>query len=879
MFKETLRASVTGMVFLLLGGSGTSSAQVPLPEDVLGFKVGADYHLATYEQAIQYFRILEEASPMMKLFEMGETSMGKTMTYAVITSEANMAELDHYKDISSQLAKAKGLGDEEARRLASEGKAIVWVDAGIHATECAPAQALMQLAYDLLSSGDTDTRLILDNTIVLLVFANPDGMTMVSDWYMPNVGTPYETSPVPWLYHVYAGHDNNRDSYMNNLVETKNITRMVTREWHPVVLYDHHQRGPFPARIWIPPAAEPTNPNLHPLFIRGKNLIGTAMGYAFDREEKPGAISRFRYDFIYPGYEDSFCDFYNIISIMTETHLYDYATPHFYTLDEFPETYKEFTIGVFYPNPWKGGWWRLRDAVDYAITATKAVLHTSALYRERFLYSRYQMGRDTIKKFQNEPPYAYIVPQAQWDTPTAARMLDNLVFSGIDVYQAEEEFESGGVSYPAGTWIVPMDQAFSRFVKAIFEEQDYPDLTKYPSLWQGIVAPQAFKDAYLPPYDMAGWTVPHQMGVKVLAANEPVDVSMSRLKEVLPPEGNVEGSAGASYLISSKTNNSYIAVNRILDEGGSVSRAEASFEAGGENYPPGTFVVGAGSVSASSMAEMAKDLHLGIVGTGSRVSASTRNLKKPRIGLYKSYTGNIDEGWTRWLLEQYEFPFTSVMDGDIRAGDLRSRFDVLVIPSMDTESVVNGHETGTVPPRYAGGVTIEGVENIGKFVREGGTLVTLRQGCLFAMDTLGLPVNDALEGLRPPRRNRRSVAMQASDVKFACPGSVLRMQFDPSHPVAYGMPKEGPSMFYRGTAFDVVPVFDGETPQVISRYPGGNLLMSGYLKGEEHLANKAAAVDVPMGSGRVILLGFGVKQRAQPHGTFKLLFNSLYYID
>jgi hypothetical protein len=279
------------------------------------------------------------------------------------------------------------------------------------------------------------------------------------------------------------------------------------------------------------------------------------------------------------------------------------------------------------------------------------------------------------------------------------------------------------------------------------------------------------------------------------------------------------------------------------------------------------------------MAEIAKELHLGIVGTGGRVSASTRSLKKPRIGLYKSYTGNIDEGWTRWLLEQYEFPFTSVTDGDVRAGDLRNRFDVLVIPSMDTESVVNGHEKGTVPPQYAGGITIEGVENIGKFIREGGTLVALREGCLFAMDTLGLPVSDALEGLRPPRRSRRSVAMQASDVKFACPGSVLRMQFDPSHPVAYGMPEEGPSMFYRGTAFDVVPVFDGETPQVVSRYPGGNLLMSGYLKGEEHLANKAAAVDVPMGSGRVILLGFGVKQRAQPHGTFKLLFNSLYYIN
>ncbi len=263
------------------------------------------------------------------------------------------------------------------------------------------------------------------------------------------------------------------------------------------------------------------------------------MGYAFDSEGKAGAISRFRYDFIYPGYEDSFCDFFNIISIMTETHLYDYATPHFYTLDDFPEAYKDFTIGVFYPNPWKGGWWRLGDAVDYANTASKAVLHTAAVYREKFLYSRYRMGKDTIEKFENEPPYAWIIPQAQWDPPTAARMLDNLVFSGIEVYKAEQPFVVSGVTYPEGTWIVPMAQAFSRFVKAIFEEQAYPDLVKYPTLWQGLVAPQSFPDSYLPPYDMAGWTVPHQMGVKVRAADEPLDVPMSRLDEVLPPAGKV----------------------------------------------------------------------------------------------------------------------------------------------------------------------------------------------------------------------------------------------------------------------------------------------------------------------------------------------------
>jgi hypothetical protein len=853
-----------------------SHAQIAPPEQVLGFEVGADYHLATYEQAVEYFRQLENASPMMKVFEMGETSMGRAMIYAVISSEENMANLDRYKEISGRLARAKGLSDDDARQLAAEGKAVVWVDAGIHGTECAPAQALIQFAYDLLTSQDADTRLILDNTIILLVFANPDGMTLVADWYHPNVRTPYETSRMPWLYNRYAGHDNNRDSYMNNLPETRNITRVVTREWNPVVFYNHHQSAPFPARIWIPPAAEPTNPNLHPLFIRGKNLIGAAMGDAFDREGKDGAISRFVFDFIYPGYEDSFCDFYNIISIMTETALYRYATPNFYTVSDFPEAYRDFTIGAFYPSPWQGGWWRLKDAVDYAITGTKAVLHTAALYRERFLYGRYLMGRDTIEKFKNEPPYAWIVPRDQWDTPTAARMLDNLVFSGIEVHEATEPFEASGIAYPAGTWIVPMDQAFSRFVKAIFEEQVYPDLVKYPTLWQGIVRPQSFPDAYLPPYDMAGWTVPHQMGVKVRPVNVPLDVSTTPLENVLPPAGKVDGAAGYAYLISPQTNNGFIAVNRIFEKGGEVLRTEDGFSAGGKSYPPGTFVVPSRGVSPSFMGELARELFLTVGGTGSRPSVGTRKLEAPKVALYKPWTASADEGWTRWLLEQYEFPFVNVVDAEIRAGELGSKFDVLIIPSMGAEQIVNGNRKGTIAPQYVGGVTEAGVGNIRAFVEQGGTLITLRQGCLFALDKLGLPVNDALKGLSPPRR-RGGPPVKAGDVKFACPGSVVRMEFDPKHPVAYGMPEEAPAMFYRSTAFNIAASFRGGEPQVISKYPKSELLLSGYMKGEEHLANKAAAVDVPLGKGRVILLGFGVKQRAQPYGTFKLLFNALFY--
>ena len=878
MFKNkfySLRIIIPVLLILILGGVFSFAQRVPPPEEILGFKVGADFHLATYQQALEYFRALEKASPMIKLFEMGKTSMGKPMIYDVITSSENMAKLDRFKEISKKLALAKGLTDEEARRLAAEGKVVVYIDGGLHSTECAPAQHNLQLAYDLLTSEDPDIRLIRDNAILLLVFANPDGMDMLAEWYHPNVGTPHEVSRMPWLYHKYVGHDNNRDSFMVNQVETQNITRLVNKEWYPVILYNHHQTAPFPARIWIPPESEPTNPNVHPLVLRGKTLIGSAMGQAFDREGKEGAISRIVFDSWYPGYVTQIVDSHNIISILTETALYGYATPHFYTLNDFPEAYRDFTPSVFYPSPWKGGWWRLRDAVEYCLTASKAVLHTATVYREKFLYDKYQIGRDIIARFEKEPPYAWILPQTQWDAPTAAVLLNKIILLGIDVYKAEDSFVSDGISYPAGTWVIPMNQTFALFVKTIFEEQSYPDLSKYPALWQAVVRPQKFPGAYLPPYDMAGWTLPYQMGVKVSTANAPLEVSLVPVKRVVPPAGRLERAAGYAYLISPKTNNSFIAVNRVLKKGGEVLRAKESFRVGGKSYLPGTFIVLSRSVSRSFMDSLAKELFLTIGGTGSRVTAKTYKLKTPRVALYKSWVANMDEGWTRWLFEQFEFPFTNIHDAEVKAGELRDRFDVLVIPSQSTDAIVNGHKQGTILPQYVGGITSKGIRNIKEFVKEGGTLVALNSGCLFAIDKLGLPVSDVLKDVRQPRR--REAPRDAKLPEFACPGSVLRMKFDPKHPVAYGMPEEAPAMFARSPAFNILPSFEEKAPAVVAKYPGGSLLMSGYLIGEKYVQNKASVVEVPLGKGKVILLGFGIQLRAQPHGTFKLLFNSLYY--
>jgi len=866
------RLLLTALLLVLAGASPALAQQVPRPEEALGFKPGADFKLATYAQAVAYFRQLEQASPLIRIFDLGQTSMGKTMIYAIVTSQANMARLDRYKEITRKLSLVAGVGTDEARALAAEGRVVVYIDGGLHATECAPAQHLIQLAYDLVTGEDPATRLVRENVITILAFANPDGMDLVADWYQSNLGTPYEVGPMPWLYHKYSGHDNNRDSYMVNLLETRNLSRLVNQEWYPEVLYNQHQTGPFPTRIFVPPQSEPTNPNIHPLMVRWQNLIGTAMAAAFERENKPGVVSGFRYDSWYPGYETQAVDGHNIVSILTETNLYRFATPHLYTITDFPEPYRDFVPSVFYPNPWRGGWWRLGDAVAYNLTASKAVLHTAAVYREQLLLDKYRAGAAIIARFRKEPPYAWILPPDQWDPPTAALLLNNLRLLGIEIAKADAAFTSDGLTYPAGTWVIPMSQPFALFVKNLMEEQVYPDLTKYPDAWQGLVSPQRFKDAYLPPYDMAGWTLPYQMGVRVRAANTPLDVPLTPIDRATA-EGRVEGTAGASYLIPPQTNNSFIAVNRILKQGGEVSRARDAFTAGSVSYPPGTFIVTRGLTAAAAGA-LAKELGLVVTATASPAPAGAAKLRAPRVALYRSWTAQMDEGWTRFLFDQFEFPFTNVQDPEMRAGHLERNFDVLVIASMSTDQIVDGLKIGTVPPQYAGGITADGVRNIRSFVESGGTLVLLNHATLFALDRLAIPITNVLKEFSVPGRREGG---EATAVEFACPGSVLRMEFDPKHPVAFGMPEKAPGMFIQSPAFRFNPTFGEKGPVTIAKYPADDILMSGYLKGDKYLKNAVAAADVPLGKGRVILLGFGVEQRGQPHGTFKLLFNSLYY--
>lgn len=851
--RSLIRVIFIIVCFLALASQMRAFAQsIPTPESALGHKPGDDFYLATYDESLDYFKKLDAATDKLQLLNVGKTSEGRDWFIALISTAENLRNLERYKEIARRVALVKGLNDQEARRLAREGKVIVHIDGGLHSTEVAHAQHTIQLAYNLVTGGDAETQRILDNVILALWFSiNPDGQNMTANWYRRNLGTPYEVSPLPWLYQKYAGHDNNRDGYMNNMIESQVVTRVTARELFPMVFYNHHQTAPFPARIWIPPFAEPVSTNMHPLMWRWTNVFGTAMAAYLDARGMEGAIHQGKgFDDWYPGFIDNVNNYRNTISFLTETALYRYATPHFYTVQDFPKDFQDLRKEVFYSSPWKGGWWRLGDAVRYMIAASMSVLDTAAKYREEIIYNRYQAGRDVINQFTKEPPYAYVIPQRQRDPQTAAILLEKLQFNGVEISQATAPITANGREYPAGAWVVMMNQPYALLVKELLDTQRYPDLRDTPG-----GAPDL-------PYDVAGWTLPLQMGVDVHAVTTPLGADFTSklrvLERIAPPAGGVEGS-GAVFVFDHQSNAAFKAVNSILRAGGGVAITSKEITVNNARFAPGAFVVS--NVSRERMQSLANELALKVQAVA-RVAETTTAIKAPRIGVYIPWVSSIDAGWTQWLLDQHGFAHAELHNAGVQAGHLNERFDVIVIAEMSAAAIMEGHKIGAIPGEFVGGVGENGLVNLREFVRAGGTLVTLGSAAEFAIEQFKLPVKNALKGLK--------------NEEFFCSGSILRAEVkDANHPLTAGLPAEPAIFFARNGAFETARDFKGSV--LITHIKEDNPLLSGYILKPEKLSGRAAALDVNYGRGHIILSGFRPQWRGQTHGMFKFLFNSLYY--
>ena len=870
---RTLPALALLAAALVLPAGAQQPPAVPTPEAFFGFPMGADRQLAHWDQIVDYFNLVGERSDRVLVRELGKTTLGHPYLLAVVSTPDTIRELPRYQAMQRELADPRVTPAARAEEIARTGKTVVLIGANVHATEIGTNQAMNDLIHRLASEQSAWIDHLLDNAIVLLIPSqNPDGQRMVVDWYRRNLGTPYEGSPLPDLYHKYAGHDNNRDSYMLTQVETRYLNDVLYQEWLPEVYLDTHQMGNRNARIFVPPFKNPPNPNVDPLIWTQVNQFGQAMASKLHEANKPGVIWGELYSGFWQGANNTNPWWHNMVGLLTEVASAELGTPVRqqriapYRQRRLPRGEslgprrgiglplappRDTQARMNYPQPWRGGLWTPADVVEYHALSMEGLLESVANNRTTLKRNFYTMNRRAIERFTGGAPYAFVIPAEQRDPSAAARLVRLLQAEAAEVDVAETAFVADGSVHPAGSYVVRLAQPFGRWVKDILEPQKYPDI-RWPY-------PSAPIDK---PYDITAWTLGMLMGVETVQVERPFETTLRPLAgPAAMPAGRVSG-AGNTFLIAHDANRSFTALNRLLAAGASVSWATEEIDLGpGGRYERGAMLIA--DTDRAALEAVAADLGLQVAAVDLPDELPRLSIHSPRLALYEPWGGNMDAGWTRWVLDQHEFPYTHVRGPDLRAGDLHHRFDVIILPEMNSIRLIQGLRAPNVRPEYRDGIGAPGIHNLLRFVEEGGTLITLGNTAAFAIEHLGAPLVNVVRG-------------QSEDA-FYCPGSILRIDIDPRHPIGYGMPREADAMFVANGGYRPARTRRTADVQTVARYPDAPLLRSGWLVGEERLRGTGAIMEVSSGKGRLILHTFRVQHRGQTEGTFRLLFNSIFY--
>jgi len=851
----TRRPAVLCLALLLCAAAALPAfaAEVPTPESVLGFRVGEDRKLADWTQIVGYFKKLSAASPRVRVEDVGPTTEGNPFLVVTITSEANMARLEEIRRVNLRLADPRTLTEDEARALIDTGKTIVALNHGIHSTEVGASQTSMETAYRLATAQDPDTLDILDKTVILMLPShNPDGTQKVVEWYRKSLGTPWEGGQIPFLYHKYTGHDNNRDWYMFTQVESQLTVKHIYDRWRPQVVHDLHQMGARSARIFAPPYVDPWEPNVDPALRAAVNGLGAYVSGRLTSEGRKGVVIAAIYDGWTPA--RAYPHTHGGVRILTECASAKMATP-------VEMKFKDLEAGIGYdakqatwnfPDPWPGGTWRLRDIVDYQLSATHALLEHAARNRDYWLRTFYEVNRRAAAR---KEPYAFIVPAEQKDPLAASKLLGVMRTGAVEVHRVRAPFDVAGRSFAAGAHVILMAQPFSAFAKSLLERQRYPDLRQWPG------------GPPLRPYDVTAHTLPLLMGVDVVTAEAPFVAALEKLDAITIPPGGIERGRGRFFAFGHK-NSELVALGRLLRAGVPVRWATAAFLDRGRNFRPGTLLVPENA--RARLEPMAREL--GFTAAPVTPTGPSLLIAKPRVGVYQSYVPSMDEGWTRFIFEkQLGVDYETLHDKDIRAGGLRARFDAIVLPDQSRRAMVNGNPPDLLPKEYTGGMGKEGVQGLKSFVEQGGTLIALDSASDMPIAEFPLPVTNVLAGFsRDERRGEDDGDTGSRD--FYCPGAILGVQVEglSTSPLAHGLDATTP-IWFEGS-----PAFDAKSGTVVARYPSENPLMSGWLLGDKYLHGRAALVEVPLGMGRVVLFGFRPQYRAQSWNTYVALLNAIY---
>ncbi len=822
---------------------------IPTPAEVLGYPVGAERKIPDWPVIGDYFARLAAASDRVQVEELGRSTDDEPLLLVTISAPENLARREELRAINARLFDPRGLPAAEEAALIAAGRSVALLLCTQHSNELGAALMTLELAHDLATGDDPTTRAILEHTITLIVpCANPDGHRMVVEWYQRWLGTPYEGQPLPKLYHRYVGHDNNRDWFMLTQAETRLIAALHNRE-HPQLVFDMHQMGRDGARFMVPPFIDPLDPNQDPVIQAAFAAVGATIAAKLTAAGKGGVATQIIFDNYSPSL--SYGNYHGSVDLLSEAASCKFATPielkeeELKTRDGFDPKVRTWN----HPLPWKGGQWTLRDIVEYDKIAALAFLEHAARYRDGWLRQFLDLQRRTVGR--DESPRAYLFPVRQDDPATCAELLETLARGAVEIGEATAPFEADGVRYPAGTRVIDLRQPAGNFAKTLLEIQRYPDLRRWP------------EGPPLPPYDIAGHTLPLQMGVDWVEVRHPFTVETRPANDRLRPVGEVVGEGTAGYAIAPGTNRAAAALNQLLAAGVPVYRVRERLAEGA--LSPGTIIVPATpNFAPATLDALAADLGVTVQRLAlPPLTEACVEQRAPRLGVYQSWKPSIDEGWTRFILEEYGFPYTTLHDADVRNGDLAARFDTIIIPQQGRDDLLHGNKEKNAyrelyPPEYVGGLGDLGIAALRRFVEEGGTLVALDAACEAIIKGLWLPVRNTLEGI-----DRK---------EFYCPGSLLRIIVDPAQPLGWGLRREETAVFINSPAFEVT----GGGGTIVARYPPSDPNLSGWILGAKQLAGKGALVEVPLGAGRVVLIGFRAQFRAQARGTYKVLFNAIF---
>jgi hypothetical protein len=855
---------------VITAGPLAARQAVPTPESHLGFAPGTDGRLASWDALVSYYERLAETSDRVMLRQLGLTTRENPFLLLTISSPENLARLDRLQEISRRMADPRGLSDSDVDDMVAEGKAVVAVTVGLHSTEVGATQMAPVLSHRLATAQDAQTQRILDETVFLFFPSfNPDGHEVVVEWVDETRGTEWAGSRIPDMYHEYVGHDNNRDGYMLTQNEAQFFAQVVYREWVPQMYLDVHQMGSYSARLYVPPYDDPLNPNVDPLIWIEHQHVGAAMQMALEREGLTGVATGTYYEgYWFPSFHMA-TNHHNITGMLTESASANMAEPLYIHEEQLQAQGKKSRVAGLMqnqPHPWAGGWWRVRDIMRQQEISTYALLQYAAANRETVLRNMVLKARRTIDRGRTEPPFGFIVPADQHDPLTTRKFITILMNNGVEVGRATSDFVQGGRAFHAGDFIVSTSQPNGVLVRSLMESTFYPDNALTRRADHSIVRP----------YDMANFVLAEHMGVTAVPVMTDLVASTESIIALPSPAGEIRGNGSAGWVVSHALNDAFRVVNRVLADGGDVYWLKETIEAGGTRFAPGAMWIPAGRTRPQLIQTLAQETGVDFTAVAAPPSGDALQLRPLRLGTYRRYLGEqLDEGWSRFLFDTWGFPYQRIEADGVRDGALRN-LDVFLIPADDLgtlkgdgdvtppgEGEADEYPDQFLPAQYTEGLDEEAITAIKMFVRRGGTLVLLDEASQLAMEELGVPIENVVEGLPP--------------VEFFSPGSNLWARFDQTHPLAYGMPERALIVNWGSPVFELDRTpFNGRITVPI-RYIDRNIAQSGWLIGEDHIAGQAAAVDVEYGEGRILMIGFRAQHRAQNHGTFKVFFNALYY--